>query len=73
MNDVLLKDVIRKRLIEEIDASGLSYAEICRKVGINPSSITQYKNSTKLPTIETLAKICEIIGADANYILGLTD
>ena len=69
----MLKELIRKRLIEEIDASGMSYAEIAKRVGVNRTNISQYKNTKKLPTVETLARICEVIGADSNYILGLTD
>ncbi len=71
MKNDFLKEIIRKRLIEEIDSSGISYAEISRRVGINKSIITQYKNTNKLPSVETLARICEVIGADSNYILGL--
>ena len=69
----MLKELIRKRLIEEIDASGMSYAEIAKMVGVNRTNISQYKNTKKLPTVETLARICEVIDADANYILGISD
>ncbi len=73
MKNDMLKELIRKRLIEEIDASGMSYAEIAKMVGVNRTNISQYKNTKKLPTVETLARICEVIGADANYILGISD
>ena len=51
----------------------MSYAEIAKMVGVNRTNISQYKNTKKLPTVETLARICEVIGADANYILGISD
>ena len=73
MKNDMLKELIRKRLIEEIDASGMSYAKIAKMVGVNRTNISQYKNTKKLPTVETLARICEVIGADANYILGISD
>ncbi len=73
MKNDMLKELIRKRLIEEIDASGMSYAEIAKMVGVNRTNISQYKNTKKLPSVETLARICEVIGADANYILGISD
>ena len=73
MKDDVLKELIRKRLIEEIDASGLSYAEIAKQIGVNRTNISQYKNTKKLPSVETLARICEVIGADANYILGISN
>ena len=73
MKNDMLKEFIRKRLIEEIDASGMSYAEIAKMVGVNRTNISQYKNTKKLPSVETLARIFEVIGADANYILGISD
>ena len=73
MKDDVLKELIRKRLIEEIDASGLSYAEIAKQIGVNRTNISQYKNTKKLSSVETLARICGVIGADSNYILGLTN
>lgn len=68
-----MREIIRKRLIEEIQASKLTTVQIGEKLGIDPSNITQYKNTNKLPSLETFAKLCKIIGADANYILGITD
>ena len=68
-----MREIIRKRLIEEIKASKLTTIQIGEKLGIDPSNITQYKNTNKLPSLETFAKLCKIIGADANYVLGITD
>ena len=68
-----MRELIRKRLIEEIKASKLKTVEIGELLGIDASNITQYKNTNKLPSLETFAKFCKIIGADANYILGITD
>ena len=68
-----MKDKIRKRLIEEIKVSGKSLKEIAEEMGISHTNISQYRTTKKLPTLENFAKLCKIIGADANYILGITD
>lgn len=66
------KEII-DRLFEEIKASGLKLSVIAKSVGISPVMLTQYKTLYKLPSLETFAKICSVIGTSADYILGLTD
>lgn len=73
MNDKFRKELIKTRLNDEIKASKMSFAEIARLVGCTKSMISQYKTTNKMPTTLMLAKICEVIGADANYILGITE
>lgn len=73
MNDKLRKELIKTRLNDEIKSSKMSFAEIARLVGCTKSMISQYKTTNKMPTILMLAKICEVIGADANYILGISE
>ncbi len=68
-----MRDLIRQRLIEEMKASGKSVKEMAEALGISHTNISQYKTKDKLPTLENFAKLCKIIGADANYILGITD
>ena len=73
MKDDVRKEIIKTRLAEEIKNSGMTNKEIAVAVGVNIAMITKYKKLLKLPSITTLSKICEVIGADANYILGLSD
>ena len=68
-----MRNKIRKRLVEEIKASGKSLKEIAEELGISHTNISQYRTTDKLPTLENFAKLCKIIGADANYILGITE
>lgn len=72
-NNKVRRELIRQRLKEELENCGKSFKEIAELVGISSSLITQYRNSRKLPSLVNLSKICEVIGADANYILGVTD
>ena len=73
MKDAIRKELIKTRLAEEIKNSGMTNKEIALAVGVNIAMITKYKKLLKMPSITTLSKICEVIGADANYILGLVD
>ena len=69
MNRKLRRELIKQRLKEELESSEKPLSQIAKEVGINPALLSQYRNSRKLPSIETLSKICEVLGADANYIL----
>lgn len=71
-NDTLRKSIIRQRLVEEIEASKLPLSKIAKQIGCTTSMLSQYKSTNKLPSLVMLAKICEVIGADANYILGIS-
>ncbi|MDR1906469.1 MAG: helix-turn-helix domain-containing protein [Clostridiales bacterium] len=62
---------IKRRLTEEIRTSGLTTVEIAKRVGVSPEMITQYKTTSKMPSLEVFAKLCQAIDASADYILGL--
>ena len=66
---------IRKRFIEAIKYSGMTNTAIAKQANISVSMLTDYKNKNKgkLPSLGTFARICEIIDADANEILGLNN
>lgn len=66
-------EIIKKRLSEELKASGLTTIEIAKRIGVSPEMITQYRTTKKLPKLDTFAKLCKELDLDANYILGLTD
>ncbi len=68
-----MNEIIKKRLSDEIKFSGLSTIEIAEKVGISPEMVTQYTTTKKLPKLDTFAKLCKVLDANANYILGLED
>lgn len=68
-----MKEEIIKRLFEEIDASTMTYSEIAKKAGISAVMLSQYKYNGKLPSLQTFAKLCQVIGTSADYILGLKE
>lgn len=68
-----MRDFIIKCLFDEIKNSGLTYSYIAKECGISVVMFSQYKNLHKLPSLETFAKLCEVIGTSADCILGLKE
>ncbi|MDE5563240.1 MAG: helix-turn-helix domain-containing protein [Clostridiales bacterium] len=68
-----MEDLIKQRLIEELNACSLTKIEIAKKVGVSPEMITQYITTKKLPKLDTFAKLCKELDLSADYILGLSD
>ena len=62
---------IQERLREEIKISPLTQKQIAEKLGVNPSTISKYVRLNKFPSIETFAKLCQILDASADDILGI--
>lgn len=65
---IVLED-IQKRLTEAITQSGISQSELARRLGIKQQQISCYIHGKKMPALDTLANLCKILDADANYIL----
>lgn len=66
-------DIIKERLIEELENCGLSTIEIARRIGVSPEMVTQYKTTSKLPRLDTFAVMCKELDISADYILGLSE
>lgn len=64
---------IRIKIIESIKTSGLSQADICRKLGIKTPTMSQYLSGRAMPALDTFANLCAILDLDANEILCLND
>ncbi len=73
MENIEYNEMVIERLKFEIISSNMSNKKIAEKLGVNPSMISDYKNGKKFPSLLTFGLLCKIIGADANYILGITN
>ncbi len=67
---ITLED-IQKRLAEVIKQSGMTQTEISKLLNVRQSNISHYVKGDKFPALDTLANLCKILDADANYILCL--
>ena len=65
---IVLED-IQRRLAEAITQSGISQSELASRLGIKQQQISCYIHGKKMPALDTLANLCKILDADANYIL----
>lgn len=54
-------------------ASGLTQAEMAKKLGISKSTISMYENGNREPDFETLELIADFFNVDIDYLLGRTD
>lgn len=64
---------IRSRIIEVIKNSGLTQVEISRRLNIKHQNISQYLKGESLPSLDTLANLCQILDVSADYILCLSN
>ena len=68
-----MTDEIKQRLCEEIRQSGMTTAELAKRVGVSPEMITQYCTTKKLPRLDTFVRLCRALDVSADYLLGLRD
>lgn len=54
-------------------ASGLTQAEMSKKIGISRSTIGMYETGAREPDFETLEKIADFFNVDTDYLLGRTN
>ena len=62
-------EMIQKKLAEAIRQSGKTQTEIARRLGISQQTISHYVKGDKLPALDTLANLCDILDIDPTEIL----
>ena len=62
-------DKIRTNLISAINQSDMTKSELAKRIGVCHQAIGQYLYQNKLPALDTFAKLCAVLGVDANDIL----
>jgi len=66
-----IKESIKIRLINEIENSNIKKSEIAKQIHVTPAVISDYIHKDKLPSLETFALLCEVLGVSSDEILGL--
>ncbi|MCL2556784.1 MAG: helix-turn-helix domain-containing protein [Firmicutes bacterium] len=65
--------IFGQRVKELREEKKLTQVELGKLLGLSYQTIGHYENGTTQPTLETLAKMCEIFDVTASYLLGLED
>ena len=60
---------IQARLAETIKQSGLSQTAIAKQIGVCQQAVSAQVKGTKMPALETFAKLGVVLDLDANEIL----
>ena len=60
---------IRGKLIEAIKTSGMTQTAIAEKLNIRQQTVGKYLSGIAMPSLDTLANLCVLLGLDANEIL----
>lgn len=60
---------IRINIAEAIKQSNLTQAELSSKIGVQRPQISCYIHGSKLPALDTLANLCNVLDVEPNEIL----
>lgn len=64
--------LIGRRISESLERSGVSQAELGRRLGRAKSAITRWKTGESLPSVDLLLAVAEITGVEPLWLFGAT-
>ena len=70
--DIALRKEFGKRLRKARQACGLTQLNVATQLHSLPARYAYYEQARTEPSIATLIRICKILNADANELLGLS-
>lgn len=62
-------NTIQNKLSNALKQSGLTQTAIAKKINVSQPTVAHYIKGDKLPALDTLANLCEVLDLDANDIL----
>ncbi len=60
------------RVKERRTRSGYSQADLAARLHVNQTAVSQWERGLTTPSASTLIKVCEILGATSDYLLGVS-
>ncbi len=63
------EEIIKTNLKNEIENNAKTKSQIAKEVGISKPTLSQYISGRALPTIVTLAKLCDVLDCSADDII----
>ena len=68
-----IKTKFQETVKDAIKYSGLSQAEISRRIGVRPQTMSDYLKGEIMPALDTFANLCKVLDLDPVEILCLND
>ena len=65
-----MKIIVAERIKYLMDADDISQYSLAKKLGISQSTICNWLNGKKEPSIESLWKLADYFGVSIDYLLG---
>ena len=66
----MIKIIVAERIRELMKVEGISQYALAKKLGISQSTICNWLNGKKEPSIESLWKLADFFGETIDYIVG---
>ncbi len=66
-----MEEKIREQISNAIKHSGIKQTVLAEKLGVSQQLISAYLRGKKSPSLDTFARLCIVLGLDANDILGV--
>ena len=66
-------EVFGKRLKELRKVNGYTIEQFAEAVGISKSTVGYYENNNRMPDIEILSRIADVLNVSADYLIGKTN
>lgn len=65
--------VLGKRVREARKTMDITQMELAEKLGISASFLGHIERGSRVPSLETIAKICKLTGVSSDYLMGISD
>ena len=69
----MIKIIVAERIKELMKVEGISQYALAKQLGISQSTICNWLNGKKEPSIESLWKIADFFGETIDYVVGRED
>ena len=71
--EMITNKQISSKLTDALRNCGMTQAELARRLGVRQQQISCYLLGKKMPSLDTFANLCKILGLDANDVLCISD
>ena len=68
-----IKSKLQKAILDAVKYNNISQAEIARRIGVKPQTMSNYLNGKIMPAYDTFANLCKVLDLDPAEILCLNE